>query len=335
MEIEYQSFMIALLINPSLPTYRRRGQTLVYLRARCNEVDVRRCPSVLVKRWWRGCTWCDRAAWHRARPRAAGSARGGPGRGPSLRPSCGQVAPVGAQRGKCRHIPGLPQGLVAVPVADLVLQRGARLFGDGRHPGVGCQLRRRGEDLAIELHHRAGHRPGVKAGQGHEDRGIRVRGEQLCHLDLDRGALAAQQLELVHQEREHARQPGTAVQLHRLLRRQRAAVQVEMTQLLAAHPDTAILMSLSGFHTRTVARTVVELDGKVFASAAQLASYAGVAPVTKQSGTSLKHQIRNRHGNKPLRQAWYMAAFASLRTDRRYLTARRAKGWATSRPSSR
>src|SRR5680860_596787 len=120
-----------------------------------------------------------------------------------------------------------------------------------------------------------------------------------------------------------------------LLRRQRAAVQVEMTQLLAAHPDTAILMSLSGFHTRTVARTVVELDGKVFASAAQLASYAGVAPVTKQSGTSLKHQIRNRHGNKPLRQAWYMAAFASLRTDRRYLTARRAKGWATSRPSSR
>src|SRR5665811_1153993 len=119
------------------------------------------------------------------------------------------------------------------------------------------------------------------------------------------------------------------------LLRQGAAVQVEMTQLLAAHPDTAILMSLSGFHTRTVARTVVELDGKVFASAAQLASYAGVAPVTKQSGTSLKHQIRNRHGNKPLRQAWYMAAFASLRTDRRYLTARRAKGWATSRPSSR
>src|SRR5665811_463362 len=101
---------------------------------------------------------------------------------------------------------------------------------------------------------------------------------------------------------------------------------VDQLQLLAAHPDTAILMSLSGFHTRTVARTVVELDGKVFASAAQLASYAGVAPVTKQSGTSLKHHIRNRQGNKPLRQAWYMAAFASLRHDRQYFDRKRADG---------
>jgi len=156
-----------------------------------------------------------------------------------------------------------------------------------------------------------------------------------AQLAADVQAALAQQTMELDSSAGLARVLPLLVEQLQLLRRQRAAVQVEMTQLLAAHPDTAILMSLSGFHTRTVARTVVELDGKVFASAAQLASYAGVAPVTKQSGTSLKHQIRNRHGNKPLRQAWYMAAFASLRTDRRYLTARRAKGWATSRPSSR
>lgn len=111
-----------------------------------------------------------------------------------------------------------------------------------------------------------------------------------------------------------------------LLVRQRAAVQAQMAQLLAAHPDTEILTSLAGFRTKTVARTIVELDGKVFASAAQLAAYAGVAPVTRQSGTSLKHHVRNRHGNTALQQAWYMAAFASLRTDRRYFDRKKAEG---------
>lgn len=111
-----------------------------------------------------------------------------------------------------------------------------------------------------------------------------------------------------------------------VLERQRAAVQAQMAQLLAAHPDTEILTSLPGFATRTVARTIVELDGKVFASAAHLAAYVGVAPVTRQSGTSLKHHSRNRHGNKALQHAWYMAAFASLRTDRRYFDRKKAEG---------
>ncbi|MDQ3656224.1 MAG: IS110 family transposase [Chloroflexota bacterium] len=110
------------------------------------------------------------------------------------------------------------------------------------------------------------------------------------------------------------------------VRRQRTTVQVELARLLTDHPDSEILGSMPGFQVKTVARTVVELDGKIFGSAAQLASYAGVAPVTHQSGTSRRHHTRNRAGNKALQQAWYMAAFASLRTDRRYYDRKRQEG---------
>jgi len=71
--------------------------------------------------------------------------------------------------------------------------------------------------------------------------------------------------------------------------RQRLVMQATLVDLLANHPDAAILWSIPGFGAKTVARTIVELDGKVFASAAHLASYAGVAPVTRQSGSSLRH----------------------------------------------
>ncbi|HEY5396159.1 MAG TPA: transposase [Trebonia sp.] len=49
---------------------------------------------------------------------------------------------------------------------------------------------------------------------------------------------------------------------------------------------------------RTGARILAEIgDGSAFASGVKLAAYAGLAPVTRQSGTSLNTETRSRRGN--------------------------------------
>lgn len=46
----------------------------------------------------------------------------------------------------------------------------------------------------------------------------------------------------------------------------------------------------------------------------KLAAYAGLAPVTRQSGTSINGEHRSRRGNHRLKNAMFLAAFASLRS---------------------
>ncbi|HEU4543070.1 MAG TPA: transposase, partial [Jiangellaceae bacterium] len=81
------------------------------------------------------------------------------------------------------------------------------------------------------------------------------------------------------------------------------------------------------------ARTAIELlrtvgDGSTFASAAHIASYAGLAPATRQSGRSIKGEHQARRGNRALRGALYMSAFASLKhpPSRTYYDRKRAEG---------
>lgn len=121
--------------------------------------------------------------------------------------------------------------------------------------------------------------------------------------------------------------PRLARQLADLLA-QRQDVGQQIEALMVRHPLCPVLMSLPGFGVRTTARTLVELAGKEFGSAAQLASYAGVAPVTWQSGSSIRHDRRARHGNKALKNALFQAAFASLShpPSRRYYDRKRRDG---------
>ena len=71
---------------------------------------------------------------------------------------------------------------------------------------------------------------------------------------------------------------------------------------------------------------------------AQLASYAGLAPVTRRSGSSIRGEHVSHGGNKRLKRAMFLSAFASLRSDpvsRAYYQRKRDQGkppWA--RPSS-
>ena len=53
-------------------------------------------------------------------------------------------------------------------------------------------------------------------------------------------------------------------------------------------------------------------DGSSFPSAAHLASYAGLAPATKSSGTSIHSEHSPRSGNRQLKRAMFLSAFAAL-----------------------
>ena len=70
---------------------------------------------------------------------------------------------------------------------------------------------------------------------------------------------------------------------------------------------------MPGVGVRTAARLLTEVTGKHFATAGHLASYAGLAPVTRRSGSSIRGEYPSRRGNKILKRALFLSAFAGLR----------------------
>lgn len=70
---------------------------------------------------------------------------------------------------------------------------------------------------------------------------------------------------------------------------------------------------MPGVGVRTAARLLTEVAGKEFPTAGHLAAYAGLAPVTRRSGTSIRGEHPSRRGNKILKRALFLSAFAALR----------------------
>jgi transposase len=106
---------------------------------------------------------------------------------------------------------------------------------------------------------------------------------------------------------------GLARQLLTLLE-QRDQLRAELDDLLATHPLAEIITSMPGVGSRTaieLLRTVG--DSSTFASAAHIASYTGLAPATRQSGRTIRGEHQARRGNRALRGALYISAFASLK----------------------
>ena len=86
---------------------------------------------------------------------------------------------------------------------------------------------------------------------------------------------------------------------------------------------------MPGIGVRTGARILLEVgDGSSFPTSGHLAAYAGLAPVTRRSGTSIRGEHPSRAGNKQLKRALFLAAFASLSdpTSRAYYDRKRAAG---------
>jgi transposase len=97
------------------------------------------------------------------------------------------------------------------------------------------------------------------------------------------------------------------------LRRQRDEVAKEVERLVLAHPLHPVLTSMPGVGIRTAARLLIDVASRAFASAAHLAAYAGLAPVTRRSGSSIRGEHPSRRGNKQLKRALFLSAFAALR----------------------
>ena len=76
------------------------------------------------------------------------------------------------------------------------------------------------------------------------------------------------------------------------LHAQRADVAAQVEALVEAHPLYEVLISMPGIGVRTAAVFLAETLGKTFDTGAQLASYAGLAPVTRRSGSSIRGEVR-------------------------------------------
>ena len=108
-----------------------------------------------------------------------------------------------------------------------------------------------------------------------------------------------------------------------------ADIAAQVEALVEAHPLYPVLTSMPGVGVRTAAVFLAGTLGKTFTTGAHLASYAGLAPVTRRSGSSIRGEHVSHGGNKRLKQAMFLSAFASLRTDpvsRTYYERKRAQG---------
>jgi hypothetical protein len=112
-----------------------------------------------------------------------------------------------------------------------------------------------------------------------------------------------------------------------MLRRQRDEVATQVEELVDAHPLCMVLTSMPGVGARTAARIIVEVAGRQFPSSAHLAAYAGLAPVTRRSGTSIRGEHPSQRGNRRLKRTLYLSAFSSLGdpASRRYYDRKRTE----------
>lgn len=94
---------------------------------------------------------------------------------------------------------------------------------------------------------------------------------------------------------------------------QRKLLATRIEELLENHPLSKVLTSMPGIGVRTGARILIDVgDGSSFPTAAHLAAYAGLAPTTRSSGSSIRGEQSSRRGNKQLKRAFFLSAFAAL-----------------------
>ena len=112
--------------------------------------------------------------------------------------------------------------------------------------------------------------------------------------------------------------------------RERKAVAERRSSLLAGMPEARILMTMPGVG-EIVCATFLSEVGSIdrFRSAAKLASYAGLAPKVRQSGTSVHSVSKPRGGNRRLKRVLVLSASKSIQfseESRAYYDRKRAEG---------
>lgn len=166
------------------------------------------------------------------------------------------------------------------------------------------------------------------AGRGRVAARLRRRAPRLADRLADQiiAALAEQTVVVTGTDAAALVLPQLAEQLTLVLtQRQRVAEQLE--ELVDSHDVGSRLLTMPGVGFRTAARIVVETSGRQFRTPGHLAAFAGLAPVTHRSGTSIRGERAPRRGNRRLKRALYLSAFAALKdpTSRAYYDRKRAE----------
>lgn len=99
----------------------------------------------------------------------------------------------------------------------------------------------------------------------------------------------------------------------RELKEQREQVARQVEDLPEDHPLVTVLTSMPGIAVRTASQILLAIAGDItrFKSAAHLAAYAGISPVTRRSGSSIRGVHPPRGGNKRLKNALWQSAFVA------------------------
>jgi transposase len=103
----------------------------------------------------------------------------------------------------------------------------------------------------------------------------------------------------------------------------------ELESCFFSHPQARIVASLPGMGPRLGAEFLAAVgDISRFADAGRLAAYAGLAPVSRDSGKTQGRLVSARAGNHSLKRVFFQAAFASLHEagSRAYYDRKRSEG---------
>lgn len=114
------------------------------------------------------------------------------------------------------------------------------------------------------------------------------------------------------------------------LHAQRAEIAAQVEGMLGDFPLRDVLISMPGIGTKTAATILLAIgDGTGFPDAGHLAAYAGIAPVTRRSGKSIRGEHPARSGNKQLKNALFRSAWVAAFHDpdsMAYYQRKRAQG---------
>ncbi|WP_130839319.1 IS110 family transposase [Corynebacterium neomassiliense] len=114
------------------------------------------------------------------------------------------------------------------------------------------------------------------------------------------------------------------------LKAQRESIAGQVEEMLDQFPLAQVLMSMPGVGIKTAANILLAVgDCSDFPDAAHLAAYAGIAPVTRRSGTSIRGEFPARSGNKRLKNALFRSAWVASNChaeSKSYYEKKRAEG---------
>ncbi len=172
--------------------------------------------------------------------------------------------------------------------------------------------------LTLELLIKYGGPTGLKtAGRGKVLRFARAhsRGDPEALIDQIFAALGEQTVVVPATAAVELVIPRVAGQVKEL-KEQRATVAREVEGMLEDFPLASVLRSMPGIGLKTAAQILLNIgDGSAFETPGHLAAYAGIAPVTRRSGTSIRGEFPARSGNKRLKNALFYSAWVASNHD--------------------